>query len=121
MAKLLFGLVLAGALALPAAAQATLTAEDAGRKLAEAYGVEVLKTRPVTLEDGGPGFAVTAMHPRSAGSGAFQVGTVVVDARTGALVPQFQHRSNGYQLPGASTFVPRTGFQPRAAQGNVWR
>ncbi len=83
-----------------------LTPEEAARKVAETYGVEVLRVREV--EDGGRRlYAVTVMLPGGNRNDAFQVGTLMVDADTGEPVPRLRHRASGYELP-----PPPTGSVP---------
>jgi hypothetical protein len=98
------------ALALPALAARTapaevLSADKAGEAVAQRYGVQVLRVTPVEV-DGAPAFAVVVMNPGGNFNEAFQVNTLVVDARTGALVSQFRHRAAGYDLPDAADRTP---------------
>jgi hypothetical protein len=93
MTRLLAALALAVLIATPALAQ-RLPAEEIGTRIAETYGVEVLEVRTA----GPRAYEVRVMHPATAGNLAFRVETLVVDARTGELVPQFRHREAGYDL-----------------------
>ena len=91
----------------PASAQ-RLTAEAAARQLAEAYGVEPLRVREMRLEDGSLAYAVTVMTPGGDSNDAFLVTTLLVDARTGELVPQFRHTPTGHEFSDAPSNVPPT-------------
>jgi len=78
----------------PAAAQ-TLMSEAAAREALEAeYGVQVLRINAVE-EDGVPVFVVRVMNPGGNFNEAFQVNVLVIDRRTGKLVPQFWHEPSG--------------------------
>ncbi len=85
-----------------------LTAEAAARQVAEAYGVEPLRVREVRQEDGSPAYAVTVMTPGGDSNDAFLVTTLLVDARTGELVPQFRHTPTGHEFSDAPSNVPPT-------------
>ena len=93
--RALFGLLVL--VAVPSTARA-LTAEEAARKVAETYGVEVLRVREVE-EDGRRLYLLTVMLPGGDRNDAFQVGTLTVDADTGEPVPRLRHRPDGYELP----------------------
>ncbi|GAB4393874.1 MAG: hypothetical protein Tsb0032_14890 [Kiloniellaceae bacterium] len=79
-------------------AQAAVSEEAAARKVAEDYGVQVLKTRAATL-DGREVWILTVMQPGGNRNSAFQVHTLAVDQETGELIPSFQHGASGYTLP----------------------
>jgi uncharacterized membrane protein YkoI len=90
---------LAFGLALPAAlAQEVLPPDKVKEDIASAYNVEVLK---VVRDDnsGKPVYRVVVMNPPGDTNEAFMVTTLVVDAATGTLIPQFQHLREGYALP----------------------
>lgn len=91
----------------PASAQ-QLTAEAASQRVAETYGVEALRVREMRAADGRPAYAVTVMSPGGDVNGAFQVTTLLVDARTGELISQFRHTPTGHELSGAPSNVPPT-------------
>ncbi len=78
----------------PAAAQALLTEAAARTAVEERYGVEVLRIESAE-QDGVPVFLVRVMNPGGNFNEAFQVNTLVLDRRTGNLVPQFRHESSG--------------------------
>lgn len=102
----LMAAVLCG-LSVPVAAQA-LSADAAGRQVAATYGVETLRVRETRTEDGRRAFAVTVMTPGGDVNGAFQVTTLLVDAETGQLIPQFRHGPTGHELSDAPSNVPPT-------------
>ena len=99
--------ILLGLGAMPASAQ-RLTAEAAARQVAETYGVEPLRVREMRLEDGSLAYAVTVMTPGGNSNDAFLVTTLLVDARTGELVPQFRHTPTGHEFSDAPFNVPPT-------------
>ena len=92
--------VVGAAIAAPAVspAQAAVSQEAAAKRLAESYGVQVLKTRAGQL-DGRKVWLVTVMQPGGDRNNAFQVHVLAVDQESGELVPSFQHRADGYTLP----------------------
>ncbi len=91
----------------PASAQ-RLTAEAAARQVAETYGVEALRVREMRQEDGSLAYAVTVMTPGGDSNNAFAVTTLLVDAQTGALIPQFRHTPTGHEFSDAPSNVPPT-------------
>ncbi len=78
----------------PAAAETLLSEEAARTALEREYGVEVLRIT-ADEQDGVPVFLVRVMNPGGNFNEAFQVNTLVVDRRTGKLVPQFRHGASG--------------------------
>jgi len=108
--------IFAALVAAPTArAQAVKSADEISAAVAKAFGVEVLGVRSIET-DRGPAYAVTVMNAGGDFDGAFRVSTIVVDARTGDLVPQFRHKSAGYDLPGAPSNTP-----PSEADGMAMR
>ena len=91
----------------PASAQ-RLTADAAARQVAETYGVEALRVREMRQEDGSLAYAVTVMTPGGDSNDAFVVTTLLVDAETGALIPQFRHTPTGHEFSDAPSNVPPT-------------
>lgn len=92
------------AAALPAAAPsawAAVSAEAAGKQVAERYAVEVLKVRPGEI-GGRAVWMVTVMVPGGNSNSAFQVHQLAVDQESGELVPSFRHHTEGYSLPPAA-------------------
>ena len=118
----LVGAALALALVLRPDAAAALTQEEAERKIAEAYGVEVLskKTRAGEI-DGRPVWFLTVMNPGGTSNAAFQVTTLAVDRDSGELVPAFRHLPSGYELPGTGSRDDKDGLRPDAARSRTWR
>ena len=105
----------------PASAQ-RLTAEAAARQVAETYGVEALRVREVRQEDGSLAYAVTVMTPGGDSNNAFVVTTLLIDARTGELIPQFRHTPTGHEFSDAPSNVPRTESDgPALRRGGTWR
>lgn len=93
--------VLATALAsawLPAGRALALTPQEAARRVAERYGVEVLRMRELTV-DGRRIYALTVMQPGGDVNGVSRIGELCVDAGTGEPVPRLLHRAEGYELP----------------------
>lgn len=90
---------LALGLAAPAVAQGQLTPDEAARRLAERFGVEVLDVVEAR-QQGSLVYIVTVMNPGGNYNGAFRVTRLMVDAATGELVPQVGQGAAGYQIPG---------------------
>ena len=101
-------------------AWAEMSADEAGRAVADEFGVDVLKVE-AGIEDKARVYLVTFMTPGGDFNGAFQVGTVMVDAATGSLVSQFRHLPSGYRLSGASSYEESAGPADSAQRGVVWR
>ncbi len=114
--------VLAAALMIFAspAARAEVTAEQAAEAIAKAYGVQVLKVAPITI-DGRAAWRITVMNPGGNFNDAFRVATVAVDAETGKLIPQFRHRASGYELSGAPRYETGPTRPDAAETGILWR
>jgi hypothetical protein len=85
----------------PAQGQDLLPPEKVKEVIASRYGVEVLRVAPIDSEESPATYRVTVMVPPGDSNAAFMVSTLVVDATTGELVPQFRHLRHGYQLPPA--------------------
>lgn len=101
-------------------AQDVKSAEEVSAIVAQAFGVEVLRIAPVDA-DGRPAYRVTVMNPGGDSDGAFQVTTLVVDAGTGGLIPQFRHKAAGYDLPGPPTNAPPTATDGTAIRRMTYR
>lgn len=102
-----FALLCLALVASASPASAQLSAEEAGKKLAEAYPVRVLDVRPVE-HDGRAVYAARVMRiGPDAGSAAFQVTTLLVDPATGDLVPTFGHGPTGYSTSATDSHAPR--------------
>ena len=85
-----------------------LTPEEAARKVAETYGVEVLRVREVE-EDGRRLYLLTVMLPGGDRNDAFQVGTLTVDADTAGGEGAGAHRR---PPEGANIREALTGTRP---------
>jgi len=88
-----------------AGAAEPLTPDKVSADIAERYHVTVLRATPTKIGDRAA-YAVAVMNPGGDDNGAFKVTTLIVDAETGALVPQFVHRPAGYDLPSPSDRSP---------------
>ena len=108
-------------LALPDPA-AAVTQQEAERKVAEDFGVEVLTKRTRAGDiDGRAVWFLTVMNPGGTSNAAFQVNTLAVDRETGELVPAFRHKPSGYELPGASSLDDQSGLRPDKSGSRPWR
>jgi hypothetical protein len=90
------GLSLVG---MDAAAQASLSPEEVKELISSRFNVEVLRVTAIEGEGGEPAYRVVVMVPPANSNEAFRVSMLIVDARSGQLVPQFRHRREGYDLP----------------------
>lgn len=99
---------------------AAIDKDEAARRIAEAYDVEVLK-----VEEGEVGglavWMVTVMKGGGNRNDAFQVSTLAVDRDSGALVPSFRHRASGYDLPPSPGGGDTETLRPDAARSGTWR
>jgi hypothetical protein len=91
------------------------SADKIAAGIAKRYNVTVLHTTPTTIGDW-LAYRVVVMNPGGDDNGAFKVTTLVVDAETGMLMPQFMHRAAGYDLPSPSDRNP-----PADASGPIIR
>jgi ribosomal protein L23 len=82
-----------GYLALAPSALA-VTRTEVKAMIEKRFGVEVLRIKEISA-DGQEAYAVTVMNPGGNFNEAFQVNTIVVDRKTGRLIPQFRHRAAG--------------------------
>ena len=125
MRSFLIGLLLAGAVAAPAFAQAAPASKPADEVkgiVEQTYNVQVLRVTPAELEDGTAVYKVAAMKPGTAGNAAYMVNTLTVDAATGLALPAFRHHAAGYSLPNGGSYEPnRTSNNPAVARGHTWR
>ncbi len=116
----MLALVVAAVAMWPAAVSRAAMSEDQIRTAIERdYGVQVLRVSP-GMADGRNVFMVTVMNPAGDFNEAFQVNTLVVDAETGRLVPQFRHLPSGQIFSGAARNVPNRQ-SPDALRGRTWR
>ncbi len=116
----LAALAVGGAVSLAAPAWAAMSVDEAAAKIAEAYGVTVLRIVP-TVTDGRSVFRVTIMNPGGDFDEAFQVNTLLVDADTGKLVSGFRHRASGYETSQAASFDVNRHAPDSLSWGFVWR
>ena len=120
--RALFGIAVAAAIAfaLPASS-ATLTADQAAAKIADEYGVKVLKTAEGTIR-GQRVFLVTVMNPGGNFNEAFQVSTLAVDPDTGQLVSGVAHRDSGLDRSDSPQYEPNRQPADAARPGHAtWR
>ncbi len=100
-------------------AHAQVGVDAAASRIAEEYGVEVLRTRAGEL-DGKPVWLITVMRQGGDFNSAFQVTTLAVDRMSGALVPVYRHGESG--AIGTGTDVDtRSDLRPDAARSGTWR
>lgn len=112
--------MVAVAMMLPTTVSDAAMSEDQVRTAIEReFGVEVLRVSPGTA-DGRAVFMVTVMNPPGDFNEAFQVNTLVVDAETGRLVPQFRHNPSGHTFSGSLWNTPNRRH-PDASRGSTWR
>ena len=102
--SLVLGFVAAAAIAVATPAMA-LSPDSVSTAIAERFGVKVLRVTP-TERGGKQLFDVVVMNPGGNFNEAFKVTTLVVDAESGDLVPQFQADNSGYVLPEAANRQP---------------
>ena len=82
------------------------TAQKLTQQIAQRYGVQVLRADRELL-DGKPVYRMVVMNPGGDFNEAYAVHTLVVDAASGALVPQFEHLPAGYALAAPPDRTPR--------------
>lgn len=98
---------LAGAILIPGvfhadrARAADLDTTAVSKRIAEAYGVKVLRVKEGE-QDGKRVFLVTVMNEGGDFNEAFQVNTLAVDPATGALISQFRHAPTGHISSGGT-------------------
>ena len=83
------------------------------------YDAKVLKMF-IGNDLGRPVYFVRVMFKGGNYNTAFQVNTIVIDAKTGERLPQFRHGPSGRQLSGAMENSPNKQ-STRALRGHVWR
>ena len=111
--------LLVAALLMAADGAQALTPDEVAQKVAADWGVEVLKVRSLRV-DSRDVVAVTVMSPAGSFNGALGVTTLLADAATGQLVPQFRHNVSGYSLPavqpGPQRDIPGAVIRERATR-----
>ena len=90
--------VITAPLMLSSPATAAVTKEAAAERIAEEFGVEVLRVRPGE-RDGRAIWLLTVMQPEGSSNATFQVHILAIDQESGDLLPSFRHRNSGYDLP----------------------
>jgi hypothetical protein len=110
--------VIAALVALPLAAHAAQprkpvapagvdrVAQKLTQEITQRYGVQVLHSDRELL-DGKPVYRMVVMNPGGDFNEAYAVHTLMVDAASGALVPQFVHLPAGYALAAPPDRMPR--------------
>ena len=81
-------------------------AQPLAQELAKRYDVRVLSAEPEDL-GGKRVYRMVVMNPAGDSNGAFAVHTLIVDAASGELVPQFRNETSGYQLSAPPDRTPR--------------
>ena len=81
-----------------AALSAEMTPEDISSAIAQRFNVKVLRVAPAD-QDGRKTYAVVVMNAGGNFNEAYRVSTLMVDAATGELIPQFRNNPVGYDLP----------------------
>lgn len=104
----------------PSLASAQMTAEAVGGRISAEFGVQILKTEETVTEDGRRAYRMTVMQDGGNSNSAFAVTTIVADAQTGELIPQFRHHRSGYSIPDAPSYAP-DAENLRSSGGTVWR
>ncbi len=92
------GALFTAPLMLSSPATAAVTKEAAAERIAEEFGVEVLRVRPGE-RDGRAIWLLTVMQPEGSSNATFQVHILAIDQESGDLLPSFRHRNSGYDLP----------------------
>ena len=98
---------------------ATMSKREIQLDIEKKYDAKVLKMF-IGKDLGRPVYFVRVMFKGGNYNTAFQVNTLVVDAKTGKPLPQFRHGASGQQLPGTLDNRPNKQ-SPAALRGHVWR
>ena len=106
-------------LAVPSSAKAAMTQSQITTAIEKSYDVRVLKIN-ADKENGKSVFRVKVMYNGGNWNTAFQVNTIVIDAKTGERVVQFKHHSSGRSLPGNYDSMPNRQ-PPDALRRHIWR
>ena len=106
-------------LAFPSSAKAAMTQSQVTAAIEKSYDVRVLKIF-ADKENGKSVFRVKVMYNGGDWNTAFQVNTIVIDAKTGKRVVQFKHQSSGRSLPGNYDSMPNRQ-PPDALRRHIWR
>ena len=100
-------------------ASADMSKREIQAEIENKYDARVLKMF-IGKDLGRPVYFVRVMFKGGNYNTAFQVNTLVVDAKTGKPLPQFRHGASGQQLPGTLDNRPNKQA-PAALRGHVWR
>ena len=106
-------------LAVSSSANAAMTQSQVAAATEKSYDVRVLKIY-ADKESGKSVFRVKVMYNGGDWNTAFQVNTIVIDAKTGERVAQFKHQSSGRSLPGNYDSMPNRQ-PPDALRRHIWR
>lgn len=99
----------------PVSAPAEISEDAVKDRIAQDYGVKVLKVRRAEDANGRAVYLVTVMNPGGNFNEAFQVNTLMVDAQSGELIPSYHHQKSGVSPNEAPSYVPNR--QPTNALG----
>jgi hypothetical protein len=100
-------------------ASADMSKREIQAEIENKYDARVLKMF-IGKDLGRPVYFVRVMFKGGNYNTAFQVNTLVVDAKTGKPLPQFRHGASGQQLSGTIDNSPNKQ-SPAALRGHVWR
>lgn len=112
--------LLAAMMMLGATAAEALSPDSVAAAVADRYGVKVLRVTPAE-RDGKQLLDLVVMNPGGNFNEAFKVTTLVVDAETGDLVPQFRANDTGYVLPQAPNREPPADGSGAAIRRETFR
>jgi hypothetical protein len=116
---IVFGITSILLFAIAANAYGAMSSNEIQAAIEKKYDAKVLKVF-VGTELGRPVYFVKVMFKGGNYNTAFQVNTLVVDAKTGKRLPQFRHRASGRELSGTIDNRPNKQ-SPSALRGHVWR
>ena len=111
-----FSMLLCG---ITATASATMSKRTIQAKIEKEYDAKVIKMF-IGNDMGRSVYFVRVMFKGGNYNTAFQVNTIVIDAKTGKRLPQFRHGASGRQLSGTIDNSPNKQ-SPAALRGHVWR
>lgn len=100
-------------------ASAAMSKREIQVDIEKKYDAKVLKMF-IGKDMGRPVYFVRVMFKGGNYNTAFQVNTLVIDAKTGKRLSQFRHGASGQQLSGTIDNSPNKQ-SPAALRGHVWR
>ena len=100
-------------------ASADMSKREIQAEIENKYDARVLKMF-IGKDLGRPVYFVRVMFKGGNYNTAFQVNTLVIDAKTGKRLSQFRHGASGQQLSGTIDNSPNKQ-SPAALRGHVWR